>query len=304
MSPTSASDAPPLPWWVRALGMLPWGAAYALFAALAWFLRVVLRVRVRVARENLEGCFPQWPPAQVAGTLARHYRALSELLVEFIRLGRMSEAELRGRVRLIDPEPIHAALAAGRPVMYLTAHCANWEWTLQRLKLEFGVPLVAAYKPPRSRTAERAMQALRGRFGVRMVPGKRLLRELARLRREPHTTAFMADQAPTTSPNRHWLQFLGRETAFFPGPAEIARIGGYEVYYVAISRTRRGHYAARFEPIAAAGEVLEPLEFTRRYALRMETQIRAAPADWMWVHRRWKLQAPALAAVESDDRAR
>jgi KDO2-lipid IV(A) lauroyltransferase len=298
------SDAPPLPWWVRALGVLPWGMAYALAAALAWFVRVVLRVRVRVARENLEGCFPDWLPGQVAKTLARHYRALSELLVEFIRLGRMNEAELRERVQLIEPEPIRAALAAGRSVMYLTAHCGNWEWTLQRLSLEFGVPLVAAYKPPRSRAAERAMQALRGRFGVRVVPGKRLLRELARLRHEPHTTGFMADQAPTTSPNRHWLRFFGRETAFFPGPAEIARIGGYEVYYVAISRTRRGHYEARFEPIAAAGEGVEPLEFTRRYALRMEMQIRAAPADWMWVHRRWKLQTPAANDGEADDPAR
>lgn len=304
MTPAPTSATPPLPWWVRALGVLPWGATYALAAALAWCVRVVLRVRVRVARENLEGCFPDWLPERVEETLVRHYRALSELLVEFIRLGRMNEAELRERVRLIEPEPIRAALAAGRSVMYLTAHCANWEWTLHRLRIEFGVPLVAAYKPPRSRAAERAMQALRARFGVRVVPGKRLLRELARLRHAPHTTGFMADQAPTTSPNRHWLRFLGRETAFFPGPAEIARIGGYEVYYVAITRTSRGHYAARFHLIAAAGAVVEPLEFTRRYALRMEAQIRAAPADWMWVHRRWKLKPPAVGAVAPDDPAR
>jgi KDO2-lipid IV(A) lauroyltransferase len=301
MKPAAPSDTPP-PLWVRALGLLPWSVAYALGAALAWFARVVLRLRVRVARENLEGCFPDWLLAHVDETLARHYRALSELLVEFIKLARMSAAELRERVRLVEPEPIRAALAAGRPVMFLTAHYCSWEWTLQRLKLEFGAPLIAAYKPPRNRAVERAMAGLRGRFGVRMVPGKRLLRELARLRREPHMAAFLADQAPTTSPNRHWLRFLGRETAFFPGPAEIARIGGYEVYYVAIARRARGRYEARFLPIAAAGELIEPLEFTRRYAARMEVQIRAGPADWMWGHRRWKLEPPAAeGGAEGDD---
>jgi KDO2-lipid IV(A) lauroyltransferase len=294
-SATRKSDlsAPALPLWVRALGTLPWGAAYALAAALAWFARVVLRVRVRVARENLEGCFPDWLPGHVEETLARHYRGLSEVLVEFIKQGRMSAQEINERMPFVDAEPVRAALAAGRPVMILTAHCGNWEWALQRLQLEFGVPLVGAYKPPRSAAADRAMSALRGRFGVRMVAAKRLLRELARLRRVAHIAAFVADQVPTTSPNRQWLTFLGRATAFFPGPTEIARIGSYEVYYIAITRTARGRYAVHFQPVAAAGEALEPLEFTRRYAARVEAQVRAAPADWMWVHRRWKLEPPA-----------
>jgi KDO2-lipid IV(A) lauroyltransferase len=137
------------------------------------------------------------------------------------------------------------------------------------------------------------MTALRSRFGVRMVAAKRLLRELTRLRRQAHIAAFVADQVPTTSPNRQWLTFLGRATAFFPGPAEIARIGSYEVYYAAVTRLARGHYQMRFLPVAAAGEGLEPPEFTRRYAACVEQQIRAAPENWMWVHRRWKLEPPA-----------
>jgi KDO2-lipid IV(A) lauroyltransferase len=299
-SATTQSDTPP-PLWVRALGTLPWGVAYALAAALAWFARVVLRLRVRVARENLEGCFPDWLPGHVDETLARHYRGLSEVLVEFIKQGRMSAAEFNERMRFHDPEPVHAALAAGRPVMLLTAHYANWEWGLQRMQLEFGVPLVAAYKPPRNAAADRAMSALRSRFGVRMVAAKRLLRELARLRRTPHIAAFVADQVPTTSPNRVWLRFLGRETAFFTGPAEIARSSGYEAYYVAITRSARGRYDVRLQPVAAPGEALEPLEFTRRYAAHVEAQVHATPADWMWMHRRWKLEPPAADAADRND---
>jgi len=299
---TPESDSPPpLPLWLRAASALPWGVAYALAGAAAWFTRAVLRVRVRVARENLEGCFPDWLREHVDETLARHYRALSEVLVEFIKQARMSAAELNERVRFPDAGPVRAALAAGRPVMILTAHCGNWEWALQRLRLEFGVPVIGAYKPPRSGAADRAMMALRSRFGVRMVGAKRLLRELTRLRRQAHIAAFVADQVPTTSPNREWLTFLGRPTAFFPGPAEIARIGSYEVYYVAIRRTARGRYEVHFQPVAAAGEALEPLEFTRRYAARVEAQVRAVPADWMWVHRRWKLEPPVADGPDPDD---
>jgi KDO2-lipid IV(A) lauroyltransferase len=287
------AEPPAPPVWIRALGALPWSVAYALAGAIAWFVRAVLRVRVRLARENLTGCFPDWPRAQVDATLRQHYRSFSEALVEFIKQAGISAAELRERMRCIDSEPVHASLAAGRPVMALTAHYGNWEWGLQRVQLEFGVPVVAAYKPPHSAAADRVMNSLRGRFGVRMVAAKRLLREVTRLRRVPHIAAFVADQVPTTSPNRHWLSFLGRATAFFPGPAEIARMGNYDVYYAAITRTARGHYEMRFVPVATADEALEPLDLTRRYAACVEAQVRAAPAGYMWGHRRWKLEPPA-----------
>jgi KDO2-lipid IV(A) lauroyltransferase len=287
------ASAPPLKGWVGWLGMLPWGLLYALAASLAWFARVVLRLRVRVARENLEGCFPDWLPGRVELAVRRHYRGLSEVMVEFIKQGRISAAELNARMRFTNDAGVRAALAAGRPVMALTAHYCNWEWALQRVRLEFGVPVIGAYKPPRGAAIDRAMTALRSRFGVRMVAAKRLLRELTRLRGEPHLAAFVADQVPTTSPNRHWVRFLGRETAFFPGAAEIARIGNYEAYYVDVRREARGRYVADFVPVAAAGEALEPMEFTRRYAAAVERQIRAVPDYWMWGHRRWKLEPPS-----------
>jgi KDO2-lipid IV(A) lauroyltransferase len=47
-----------------------------------------------------------------------------------------------------------------------------------------------------------------------------------------------------------------------------------------------------FVPLAGAGEQLPPGEFTTRYARLVEAQIREAPADWPWSHKRWKLKKP------------
>ncbi len=49
-----------------------------------------------------------------------------------------------------------------------------------------------------------------------------------------------------------------------------------------------------FARIAAAGEQLPSGEFTARYARMVEEQIRAAPADWPWSHKRWKLEEVAV----------
>ncbi|MBV8342422.1 MAG: hypothetical protein JO173_08595, partial [Gammaproteobacteria bacterium] len=51
-----------------------------------------------------------------------------------------------------------------------------------------------------------------------------------------------------------------------------------------------GCYEMEFETLAAAGETLAPGALTEAYARRVERQIRAAPSDWPWSHKRWKLK--------------
>jgi KDO2-lipid IV(A) lauroyltransferase len=93
------------------------------------------------------------------------------------------------------------------------------------------------------------------------------------------------------------VNFLGRETAFYPGPAEIARMTGYAAYFVAMRRERRSRYPLEVIPICVTNERLDPLIFTARYAALVEAQIRASPADWTWIHRRWKGERPADAPL-------
>jgi len=248
---------------------------------------------VRVARDNLRRALPELSETERRRILRRHYQVFAEALFELPRVAVMSPAELRARVTVAGVETVHAEYALGRSTLLLIGHQCNWEWLLQATALAVGVPFLAAYKPPHSAYADRLMLGLRGRFGVRMVPGKRLLREVLRSRSTVHAVGMVADQMPTSSPGRVWLRFLGRETAFFPGPGEIARAAGYSAYFMPLRRVRRGHYESGFVQLVAAGERLEVAEFTARYAAQLEAMIRACPEDWAWTHRRWKLQPPA-----------
>jgi KDO2-lipid IV(A) lauroyltransferase len=270
---------------------------YALATLSAFLLRDILRYRVRVARDNLRRALPELSERERRRILRRHYQVFAEALFELPRVAVMSPAELRARVTVGGVETVHAEYALGRSTLLLIGHQCNWEWLLQATALAVGVPFLAAYKPPHSAYADRLMLGLRSRFGVRMVPGKRLLREVLRRRATVHAVGMVADQMPTSSPGRVWLRFLGRETAFFPGPAEIARAAGYSAYFMPLRRVRRGHYESSFVQLAAAGERLEVAEFTARYAAQLEAMIRACPEDWAWTHRRWKLQPPAGSAA-------
>ena len=121
---------------------------YAKAAVVACLLRDVFRYRVRVVRENLRRSLPELEEAARRQILRRHYRALAEVLFELPRVAVMSAAELRARVHTPDMPALHAELARGRPVLVITAHQCNWEWLLQAMALDLGVPFLAAYKPP------------------------------------------------------------------------------------------------------------------------------------------------------------
>lgn len=283
----------PLPPWLRALGRLPLGLLYACGALLAFLLRHVLHYRVRIARENLRRCFPDYDPARISTVLDDYYRRLGQILAECLKLPGMRVEELRERVRFANLEVVQRELDAGRSVILLAAHLGNWEWQLQGIVAHTGTPVDAAYKPLHSRAADHALLALRSRFGARMVPAKKLVRAVARARGQLHLVALMADQIPSSSAGRHWVTFLGRETAFYPGPGEIARMTGYATVFAGMRRVRRGYYEISFQAVSQAGEKPEPEQLTRRYAQLLETEIRADPANWIWTHRRWKLAPPS-----------
>jgi KDO2-lipid IV(A) lauroyltransferase len=271
---------------------MPWTAIYGLSTLFIGCLRYVFRYRVRVARENLRRCFPDCSDAQIARLLSQYFRHLAQVVAEFFKTATMTAEELCSRVKLVNLERVHAETRAGRSVLLLGAHQCNWEWSLHGVALQVGAPMEAAYKPLHAPLADRELRKLRCRFGARLIVAKKLLREIARRRDTVRAVALIADQVPASSDGRLWLTFLGCDTAFYPGPGEIARSTGYAAFFAAMSRTRRGHYQIDFQPICAAGERLDPKVFTARYARLLEELIREHPADWTWTHRRWKISCP------------
>ncbi len=282
-------------WWVRLAAALPWWLLYGLSGALASLAGRVFRYRGQVIRENLSKAFPALDERGLRELTRRYYRGFGEVLVEVIKAVRLPAEEIRRRAPVSGLERPRELLASGTPVLLVAAHQCNWEWLLLALSLELESPLDAAYKPLVDPWAEREMMRLRTRFGSRLVPAQQLLGDIIKRGRTPRAIAMVADQEPRTSERMHWTRFLNRETAFYVGAEEIARATHFPVFFVSMRRARRGHYRIEVSPLAAADEPLAPGELTERYARLVEAQIRAAPADWPWSHKRWKLKRSVYA---------
>lgn len=275
---------------MRALSHLPLALLYGLASFLAWLAYRVFPYRQEVVRENLTKAFPEFDERALHQTMKRYYVGFAQVLVELIKGATLSPDAFRARLTIVNLEGPRAVLASGKPVLLVAAHQCNWEWMLLGLSLQLGYRVDAAYKPLVNPWAEREMLTLRTRFGARLIPAKGLLPDIIKHRRDVRAIAMVADQEPTTSEHKHWTRFLNRETAFYMGAEEIARVTRYPAFFITMRRLSRGHYEMGFKPLSSVGEVLAPGEFTERYARLVEEQIRDAPPDWPWSHKRWRLK--------------
>jgi len=277
-------------WWLRLAAALPLRALYALATLIGWATYRIFPYREHVVRENIGIAFPELDESGLRALMRDYYTGFAQVLVEIVKAASMSAEELSAHVAIANIELVRQPLIAGTSVIIVAAHQCNWEWFQLALSHELGFPLDAAYKPLVNPWAEREMFTLRSRFGSRLVPADALLADILKRRESVRAICLIADQEPTKSEHKHWLRFLNRDSAFFLGTEEIARVTRYPVFFAAMRRIARGRYLMEFTNLAAAGESLASGELTERYAQRVEAQIRAAPADWPWSHKRWRLK--------------
>ena len=278
--------------WIRVFSRVPLTLWYPFARFLAWCAWRVFPYRRHVVDANLKASFPEWDESTRERVIRDYYRGFADMLVEVMHSLRLTPGELQRRVTLANPGLVRDQVALGKPVLLVAAHQCNWEWMLLGLSTQLGIPVDAAYKPLIDNWAECEMRKLRGRFGARLIPAQELLGDIIKQRGVPRAIAMVADQEPVSSERKQWLKFLNRDTAFFLGPEEITRTTRYAAFFLRLRRLARGRYEVEFVKLAAAGEQLPPGEFTARYARLVEEQIRAAPADWPWSHKRWKLKKP------------
>jgi len=273
----------------RLLAMFPLPVLYRLGDALYVAVFHVARWRVALARRNLEGAFPEKTPIEREAILRDSYRNLSRTLMEAIWGYRASGEALLERIAFENPEVVEEYKAAGATLVLLTAHTCNWEWLLLASGVRFEFPIDAVYKPLRLTGVDEYVRQARSRFGGNPIAFKSFLFELMRRAHEPRAYAMVADQTPMKKMPKYWTRFLNRDTAFYLGPEKIARYLDAPVLYVEMTRVRLGYYAVHFHVLSEppydedAGAMI-----AERYARGLEATVRAHPADWLWIHNKWK----------------
>ena len=277
---------------VWSIAILPLPILY-LFSNLFYLvLYYLIAYRKQVVRDNLRYSFPEKSEEELRKIEKEFYRHLSDVIFEGLKLLKMSEQNIEKRMKFFDYEPIVEHLNNGLSVMAMTSHYGNWEWQSSfSLLLPKDKPAYQVYKKQKGDAIIKLIDIIRKRFGAKNVDMKNLLREMYKMRDQGLIGVFglLSDQSPVRTSVHYYTEFLHQHTATISGTEQIAKKFDYPVYYARMKKLKRGYYTCHFIPIAVDSKNTDTHEITENYFKLLEEDIQAAPAYWLWSHKRWKL---------------
>jgi KDO2-lipid IV(A) lauroyltransferase len=199
---------------------------------------------------------------------------------------------LKERVRFVGKEHLERALKAGRGVILVSAHFGNFPLMLSRLSLE-GYKVGGIMRPMRDMRVEKMFEKKRRRFNIRTIyshPRKACVDATIRSLANNEIVFIPIDQ--NFGSGGVFVDFFGRKAATATGPVVLTQRTKAALIPCFIIRQPDDTHKIVFEPqfaLERAGSAQETVVLNiQRLTNIIEDYIRRYPAEWGWIHRRWK----------------
>ncbi len=255
------------------------------------FYRLSASRRKRVL-DNITASFPEWPADRVAEVGRRSIQHMFQLfLVDAMVLARrVTETSWPNYTRFGELKGALERLIRGQPTIFITGHCGNWELLGYTLSV-VGYPVHALARPLDNPLLNRWVLGMREARGMRIITKWGATPILQDILTSGGQVAFIADQ--NAGDQGLFVPFFGRLASSYKSIGLLAM--RHEVPIIAgFARRLDG----RFQYELSAMDVINPRDWadkpdplfyiTARYNRAIELMIRAAPEQYLWVHRRWK----------------
>ena len=245
----------------------------------------------KITQNNMKIAFPDWDDARVRATALSCFRHWGAMVCDTISATRFSPEELTSRVEIEGWEHLERAQAMNLGVMLYSAHLGTWEMAAHTISRRMG-PLHVIGRPLSNPLLDEHLRKERERMGLVFIKRQGGAHRLAKLVRKKHIVGIVVDQR-VRPPQGILVPFLGEKALTSPVMAIIASHSGAPAVPVFCYAVGRERYHATIHPPLLPEETGRDDEaiaaLTRRYMAVIEDEIRRHPEQWMWLHRRWRL---------------
>lgn len=285
----------------RALVALVQGLPLSLVARLGragGALAYVLDARHRrVAHRNLRMCFGREKPSSELRSIAReNFRRIGEGFACAVKTASMTLEELRPHVEFVAlPEVL--STTQPRSIVAAIGHFGNFELYARFGQFAPKYRSATTYRGLRQASLNRLLQTLRERSGClffeRRFEGQALR---AFMNQKSVVLGLLSDQHAGDAGLR--LPFLGHDCSTSPAPAVFALRYGCDLYTGVCYRVGLARWrieAGSEIPVRVNGEARSTEAIMLEVNQAFEAAVRRDPANWFWVHNRWKPAAPRRA---------
>jgi len=284
---------------IRLVALLPLRAALALGTLLGragWHLARATR---RDMLDHLAIAFPEKPEREREEIARAAFVHLAWLAAEVVAM-RSIAPRLEEYVSFAPgaEETLHRAMARGRGLVYLTGHVGNWELMARRVAAA-GIPCATIAKAGHDPALTALIEEMRtdGKVETLWREDPSTARAMIRCFKQGKLLGILVDQ--DTKVQGVFVPFFGRP-AFTPRAAGDLAVRFRAPVVVGWCRRRGprpgdGHEIDVVElphEDEPTDKEAESLRITAAGTLALEGAIRRNPAEWVWMHRRWRRQPP------------
>jgi KDO2-lipid IV(A) lauroyltransferase len=263
-------------------------ACGGVFGRLGWHL---VASRRRIALRNLELCFPELSAGERERLAKEHFRWLGRSLLERGLLWYASPARLRRLIRVEGD--VHLAERSDKPVMWLAPHFMALDVAGASVLLFQKRKGISIYQRQSNPVLDRALRRGRLRLGnaeifSRDEAGKALMRAIRR-----GDGFFNLPDMDFGTRDAAFVPFFGIPTATLLAPSRLAKALDMIVQPVVAEILPGGRgYLVRYEAPWTDFPSDDPVADSARMNRWIESEIRRNPAQYLWVHRRFKTRPP------------
>ncbi|MEO8577335.1 MAG: lysophospholipid acyltransferase family protein, partial [Gemmatimonadales bacterium] len=260
-------------------------------------------VRRQLVEENLRLAFPEKDPDWIARTTIGAYEHLGREAAAMMRLSKLDAKAVIARTAAVGWEDMEGALALGRGVLLVTGHYGNWEIAAASVAAR-GVPIAAIVRRQGNRLVDERLQELRRNLGVETIYQGDAPSRVPRILRKNGVVGIVGDQDARRT--GLFVPFFGRPASTHRGPALFAMRLDAPVFSCIARRvsTSEVKYEIAGERVQykRTGDLeADVTALTTELASRLEKQIRVAPEQYFWFHRRWKSRPADEVSGDDDD---
>lgn len=254
--------------------------------------------RRKVIMRNIEQVFKDTLCSQSKKNLAKaFYSHLAKCIKETILIRFLSDKSLQKKVKIIGHENLLEIAKANKGVLILTGHFGSFEFAPLGGILNFKQYQGHFHfirKNIGNKLIEKILFNRYQQAGLHVIPKNNAMTMVKEALEKNHAVVFVLDQhAIIQNKDGIAVEFFGKKAGTYRSLASLSRHTGIPVVPAAGYRLENGKHILEFhKPIfwEEQNTTQESLYHnTKKYNEALENIILNHPEQWMWLHKRWKL---------------
>jgi KDO2-lipid IV(A) lauroyltransferase len=259
--------------------------------------------RRRIAEDNIRQALPfmrrhpAWScsfdtPEAIARETFIH---LGTSLVETCRLYHGKGDSLIDAIEVRGREHFDRARKKHQGLLFVGGHCGNWELLALSFKRLLGENMAGVARKQDNPYLNKVIEQMRTRYDNQIIYKQGALRSILGIIKKNGVVAMLADQAVLPEEGA-LIDVLGRKAWASKAPVIIAQKTGVPLIPAFIHRECDRHVITLSPEFELSGDISDEgiRQDVQALSRCLDDFVCAHPADWYWVHRRWKRAGEAV----------